>query len=107
MRAEQRSFPIVGHIFEADFGEKSFHLFYENEKTLILTDVRGPDAGKKQVLAVNIVELRPKLYMVTWQESNNATVTDIEDYEKHVVYANLTTRKDNFLRLVGTLKRVK
>lgn len=97
MEKGQKTFPIVGHVFEADFGEKAFHLFYENENTLMLTDVRGPDVGKKQVLAVKIVELRPNVYMVTWQEENKATVTDIEDYEKQVVYANLTTPKNNFL----------
>ncbi len=106
MEKEQPALPIVGHIFEADFGEKSFHLFYKNERTLILTDVRGPDVGKKQILTVDIVELRPNLYMVTWQEANNATVTDIEDYEKQVVYAMLTTPKNKFYHLTGTLKPV-
>lgn len=44
------------------------------------------------------------LFMVNWQEANKLTVTDIEDYEKGVVYANMTTPNDNFVALQGTLK---
>jgi hypothetical protein len=73
---------IVGRLFEADFGGKRFTLFYENASKLILTEVKGPDVGRIQKLSVSIVELRPNLFMVNWQEENKLTVTDLEDYEK-------------------------
>ena len=44
--------------------------------------------------------------MVNWQEENNLTVTDIEDYENGVVYANMTKPKDNFISIQGTLKEI-
>jgi len=97
-------FSIVGYTFVADFVEKAFELHYENASTLILTTVRGPEVGRKQVLKVKMVELRPKLFMVTWQEANKLTVTDIEDYESGVVYANMTP-SSNFITARGTLKR--
>jgi len=43
-------FSIVGYTFVADFVEKAFELHYENASTLILTTVRGPEVGRKQVL---------------------------------------------------------
>jgi hypothetical protein len=95
---------IIGRVFEADFGEKVYTLFYESSKKLILTEIKGPNRGKVQQLSVNIVELRPNIYMVNWQEANKLTVTDIEDYEKGVVYANMTTPNDNFISVKGTLK---
>lgn len=98
---------IIGHVFEAELGEKTFHLFYENKDTLILTDVRGPDMGKKQILTVKITELRPNLYMVNWQEANKTAVTDIEDYENGIVYANVTTPSNKFLNIKGTLRCIK
>jgi hypothetical protein len=104
---EKEEFSIVGHTFVADFGEKVFTLFYENENRLILTAIKGPEAGRIQKLTVNILELRPKLFMVNWQEENKLTVTDIEDYEKGVVYANMTTPSDNFVLIKGTLKEIK
>jgi hypothetical protein len=98
---------IVGRLFEADFGKKAFTLFYENANRLILTEIKGPEAGKIQKLSVNIIELRPNLFMVNWQEENKLTVTDLEDYEKGVVYANMTTPSDNFVSIKGTLKEIK
>jgi hypothetical protein len=95
---------LVGKTFIADFGEKIFELYYKNQGTLLLTELKGPSAGRKQVLAVKIVELRPKLFIVNWQESNKLTVTDIEDYEQGIVYANLTTPKDTFENLKGALR---
>jgi hypothetical protein len=98
---------IIGRLFEADFGEKAFTLFYENPHKLILTEVKGDDVGRIQKLSVNIVELRPNIFMVNWQEENKLTVTDIEDYEKGVVYANMTTPNDNFVSIKGTLREIK
>ncbi len=95
---------IIGRLFEADFGEKTYTLFYESSNRLILTEVKGPNVGRIQYLSVTIVELRPNLFMVNWQEANKLTVTDIEDYENGVVYANMTTPKDNFISVKGTLR---
>ncbi len=107
METTNAVFPIIGHIYEAELGEKTFHLFYKNKDTLILTDVRGPDTGKKQILTVKITELRSNLYMVNWQEENKTAVTDIEDYENGIVYANVTTPSNEFLNVKGTLKPIK
>jgi len=96
---------IIGRLFEADFGEKAYTLFYESSNRLILTEVKGPNVGRVQHLSVTIVELRPSLFNVNWQEANKLTVTDIEDYEKGVVYANMTTPNDNFFSVKGTCKR--
>jgi len=79
-------------------------LFYENSNGLILTEVKGSKVERIQRLPVSIVELRPSLFMVKWQEENKLTVTDIEDYEKEIVYENITTPKNNFISLKGTLK---
>ena len=95
---------IIGRLFEADFGEKAYTLFYESSNKLILTEVKGPNVGRVQNLSVTIVELRPNLFMVNWQEANKLTVTDLEDYEKGVVYANMTTPNDNFVSMKGTLR---
>ncbi len=103
----KKNLPIIGRLFEADFGEKTFTLHYISNKALILTAIKGPDKGRVQNLQVNIVELRPNLFMVNWQEANKLTNTDIEDYENGVVYANMTTPDDNFVSAKGTLKEIK
>lgn len=72
-----------------------------------MTTAKGSELGRIQKLTVYIVELRPNLFMVNWQEANKLTVTDIEDYEKGVVYANMTTPSDRFVTAKDTLKEIK
>lgn len=99
--------PIVGHVFEADFGAMTFHLHFETDSTMILTEVRGPQVGMKQTVNIKKVEIRPNVYLVYWQEADKNTVTDLQDYENQVVYANITTPNNEFLNLKGTLKPIK
>ena len=106
MNNSNNDLSIIGRLFLADFGEKAFTLFYENAAELILTEIKGSEVGRIQKLSVNIVELRPNLFMVNWQEENKLTVTDLEDYEKGVVYANITTPSDNLVSIKGTLREI-
>ena len=107
---DKQNWSIFGSVFEAIFADKTFHLVYKDEgegnATLTLTEIRGPHAGNKLLLPVKIVELRPKLFMVTWQEPNRETVTEIEDYENGFLYANITSPKDRFFTLKAELKLV-
>jgi len=107
---DKQNWSIFGSVFEATFADKTFDLVYKDEgegnATLTLTEIRGPHAGNKLLLPVKIVELRPKLFMVTWQEPNKETVTEIEDYENGFLYANITSPKDRFFTLKAELKPV-
>jgi hypothetical protein len=107
VRNRTPSFSIIGRTFEADFGEKTFTLLYEDNDTLILTETKGPETGRTQRLHVSIVELRQNLFMVNWQEDTKLTNTDIEDYENGTVYANMTTPSDNLVTAKGKLREIK
>jgi hypothetical protein len=107
---EAQEFTLFGPIFEANFTDKTFHLYYEDtgngNGNLTLTEIRGPNEGNKTVFPVKIVELRPRLYMITWQEPDKTAVTEIEDYEKGELYANITTPKDHFFTLKASLRMI-
>ncbi len=108
--SEGQKWSIFGQAFEAIFSDKTFRLLYEDigecKATLTLTETRGPEEGTKLILPVKLVELRPKLFMVTWQEPNMETVTEIEDYENGYLYANITSPKFHFFTLKAELKAV-
>lgn len=99
--------PIIGHLFEADFGAITFHLYFETDSSMTFTQVRGPQVGKKQTVIYRKVETKPNVYFVYWQEADKTTVTDLQDYENQIVYSNITTPKNEFLNLKGTLKPIK
>ncbi len=108
--SERQNWSIFGSVFEAIFDDKTFHLCYKDEgegdATLTLTEIRDPNAGNKLLLPAKIIELRPRLFMVTWQEPNKETVTEIEDYENGFLYANITSPKDKFFTLKAKLKMI-
>ncbi len=108
--SKKQDWSIYGSVFEAIFTDKTFHLQYNDERqgdaTLTLTEIRGPNNGNKLVLRVKIVELLPKLFMITWQEPTGETVTEIEDYENGLLYANITSPKDHFFTLKAKLRKV-
>jgi hypothetical protein len=107
---QTENFSIFKQVFEAEFKDKTFRLYYEDlgggNASLTLNEIRGPNTGNKLILQTKIIELRPKLFMITWQEPNMESVTEIEDYENGVLYANITSPKDHFFTLKAKLSKI-
>ena len=98
------SYPAPGHTFEAKFGERVFKLVFDPAKSE-LTFTRAD--GSSDTVAYTAKELRPGVYMVYWQEANGGSrVTQIEDFEKGVAYANIAAKDGKFYNLTGTWKRL-
>ena len=41
---------------------------------------------------------------LTSKKTNNLMAINVKDYEKGVIYANMTTPNDNFMSVIGTLR---
>ena len=96
-------FPAVGHVYQVDFGVFVADLHFESETKMTYT---LPDGGSETV-KTTVIQIRSGVYMVYWQESNKSTVVHIEDYEKGIVYTNITQNDLTFENLKGTLKKLK
>lgn len=98
--------PLIGRVFEVDFGVMAFQLSYESATTMTYSMVRGQQFGKKETVYYKSVEVRPDVYMITWQESDKTTATYVADFRKKTVYASITTPENESITLRGTLKQV-
>jgi len=101
--------PVVGRTFEHNFGDVLvFHVRYESDNSMTYTAVKGSsEPGAQDTFQREMTELRPNVYMLMWQDADDgSTVTQIEDFERQVVYSNVTTSDDVFVSLTGTLKPV-
>jgi hypothetical protein len=99
-----QSYPALGHVFEAKFGDRAFKLVFDsNKKEMTFTRLDG----SSETVAYTAKELRPALFLVYWKEpvSGNA-VTHIEDFEKSTVDTNIATKDGKFFNLHGTWKRL-
>lgn len=100
-RGKDAMIQVVGHQFFANFGDNSYLLDFKSEDTMDFKVLKG--IGKNQTVKVKRTEIRPNVYMVTWQEADKTTVTHVEDFGAGVVYTNITMPDFTFLNLKGTL----
>lgn len=95
--------PVTGHKFKVDFGVNVFELNFTSDREMTFTVLKGDDKGTSQTVAIDKTEIRPNVYMITWQEKNKATVTHVDDFEKETSYTNITMPDRTFIHLKGTL----
>jgi len=80
----------------------------ESETSLTFTIMQkdGKDVDINETVAIKLTELRPQLFMATWKEKNGNTITQVQDYENGIVYANWTLPTGEFINRKGTLNPV-
>lgn len=98
---------IVGKKFEVDFGAKAvLDIQSKKELTFRITEKDGEKVDESETVAVNITQIRPKVFMLTWKEKNGNTVTQIQDHKEQAVYMNWTWPDGNFVHAKGTIKQI-
>lgn len=106
--SEAGSFPAVGHKYEVDYGGDYLVQFdFHSVRSMTILGMKGKYKGFTQTVEISVTPIRPGVFMVAWQEENQTTVTHIEDFEKNIIYANITLPGNNFLRLQGPFKQIK
>ncbi len=96
------SFPAAGKDWSADYGQMRFHLrFSADGGQMTFVDAASGDFSKGETVELSTTELRPQLWRVVWREESGVTVTQVEDFEKGVVYAAITAPDGQFIDLTG------
>jgi predicted SnoaL-like aldol condensation-catalyzing enzyme len=62
----------------------------------------GPFA-RTELVDIQVVSLGNSLFAVSWQERDGATVTNVQDYDRGVVYSYATLPGGEFLRMTGKM----
>jgi len=100
---------IAGQKFNFNFGENAvYQLHFKDEKHLDVTVIKdfSYPAGTLNHFEIQMTEIRPDVYMITWIEPDTKnTVTHIDDFEKHIAYTNITdVGSKQFYNLKGTIE---
>ncbi|NTJ11552.1 MoaF-related domain-containing protein [Rhizobium lusitanum] len=100
-------FPAPGHTYEARFGEFAFRLQFDTDgKTMRFAAADIADFSNAQAVKYRALAIRPHVFMVTWTEADQTTVTHVEDFENGVVHTNITKPDHTFLNLSGSWTHV-
>lgn len=98
----------IGKEYLVDFGMAKAILRFESETSLTftITEKGGVADSTTETVAIKLTEIRPHVLMATWQEASGTTVTQVQDYEKGIIYSNWTSRDGEFYNAQGTIKPV-
>src|SRR3712207_3950857 len=97
---------LVGRTFAANLGRLQARLTYESDTrmTFVVTSGAGMTTdGHSETVDVEIVEIRPQLYLVSWREAGGATVVHLEDLTNSTVHSTVTL-DGQLYRLSGTFE---
>ncbi len=94
----------VGHIFEIAFGPFTPRLTFLSASELQFEIIAGAYLGMKEIVQYQVINLRPGLFVVSWQEKSKTTVVHIEDFTQGKVHAHITSPDGSFSRLTGDIE---
>lgn len=100
---------VFGNRFRTDVYPFATELFFESEKKMTLTIIEGAgleENGYTETVSIRMMEIRPNVYLASWQEKKGTTVTQVQDFEYGLLHTNITTPGGSFYNLQGTLRAV-
>jgi len=99
---------ISGNKFLVQFGMAKAILQFNSDVSLTftITEKNGEPQDTEETVVIKMAELRPQLFLVTWQEASGTTVTQVHDYENGAIYSNWTSVDGEFTNLKGTITQV-
>jgi hypothetical protein len=64
------------------------HFKSENELHFQITEPNGKPTYENETVNIKLTELRPNLYLATWEEKNGSMIAQVQDYENQIIYSN-------------------
>jgi hypothetical protein len=62
--------------------------------------------GRSEKVEIRIQLVADKVFLVTWQEANKATVVQVEDFERKAIITNMARPDGTFLQSKGAFVEV-
>lgn len=85
----------------------AFQLHFESANQMTFSQIFPDNPSNTETVKTHMVEIRPNVYMVYWQEKSGTTVTHLEDFQNEIVYTNITSPDHTFINLKGKLTLIK
>lgn len=70
----------------------------------MMFEIKDGPFARTEVVDIQVVALGNSLFLVSWQEKDGATVTNLQDYDRCVVHSNATLPNGKFMRMTGTFE---
>lgn len=71
-------------------------------ETQLRFDIKEGPFARSEIVDTQVISLGNGIFAVSWQERDGATVTNIQDYDRGLIYSYATLPDGQFLRMTGT-----
>lgn len=95
----------IGRSFDCRFGGFVPRLVYLGETQLQL-DVPAADGATRQQVAVEVTEVRPDMFMLSWIEADGTVVVHVQDFAAMAVFGHARLPDGTLVRSRGTIEWV-
>jgi MoaF-like len=96
-----------GYAFEVEYPMFAARIAFVSRSQLNLNVIEGGYAGYTETVDYQVINLRPGLFVVSWQEQRG-TVVQVDDFANRKVYGHITLADDAgaFVRMAGAIREV-
>ncbi len=97
----ETGFPVG---LEMDVSYPNFHVsltLLSNEQ--LRFEVKEGPFARTEIVDIQVVPLGNGIFAVSWQEQSGATVTNVQDYDRGVVFSFATLPDGRFMRMTGPM----
>lgn len=92
----------VGLEMEVSYPEFKVSLSLLSTTQLAFEIKQGPSA-RAEIVDINVMPLGNSLFAVSWQDKDGATVANIQDFDRQVVYSLATMPDGRLMRMIGAI----
>lgn len=82
------------------------HFLSDTEMHFKITEMEGKPVAIEETVTVQMTEIRPLLYMATWKEASGRMVSQVQDYERGMLYSNWASPDGTFMHEQATLVQI-
>lgn len=93
----------IGERIEVTYPGSVVDLMLRSETSLTFVVRDGPDA-RSETVGIEVTDLGDGVFVVSWQESDGATVTNIKDFGRSSIRTFVTTAAGAFVRMSGPMQ---
>jgi hypothetical protein len=94
---------LNGRSFDVDLGPFIPRLTFLAEDKMRLQAQIGP-ATVDEVIPVDVRDIRPDVFLVSWQETNGNYIVQLQDHQNGVVHNRARLADGNLFEVEGTIR---
>lgn len=98
---------LEGETWIFDIGVAEIEQTYLPGSRMHYKVLTGPRAGMEETLPIEVLTVRPGVFLVSWQEQDGTTVTHVEDFDSNTFHSRATLPDQRFMRVTGRMRRVR